>query len=197
MSRTDIINFLIKKNNYNTYLEIGVDYGENFNRIDCKFKESVDPANDNYSHANPTHKMTSDEYFDKIDGQNIIWDIIFIDGLHHQDQVDRDIMNSLKFLSDNGTIVVHDCNPESEEYQKVPRSSKRWNGDVWKSFVKFRSSSDYECLTIDTDEGVGIIRKNKPGGDKFEYDLTYDSLCKNRKNYLGLISINDFLKKYD
>ena len=37
-SRTDIINYFIKSRNYKTYLEIGVDNGENLMQIVCPDK---------------------------------------------------------------------------------------------------------------------------------------------------------------
>ena len=44
MKRTDIINALVNKYNYNTYLEIGVRHLEdNFNHINCIDKIGVDP----------------------------------------------------------------------------------------------------------------------------------------------------------
>ena len=50
--------------------------------------------------------MTSDEYFSKFKDK---FDIIFIDGLHHYEQVKKDIFNSLEILNSNGIILMHDC----------------------------------------------------------------------------------------
>ena len=50
--------------------------------------------------------MTSDEYFLKIKDTGIKFDIIFIDGLHLDYQVNLDLKNSLKHLSENGFIVI-------------------------------------------------------------------------------------------
>ena len=45
MDRIEIINSLIKKNNYKTYLEIGVRNPDDcFNHIVCNKKHSVDPG---------------------------------------------------------------------------------------------------------------------------------------------------------
>ena len=44
MVRTDIINFLIEQHGLKTYLEIGLDNPDaNFNKVNCRFKHSVDP----------------------------------------------------------------------------------------------------------------------------------------------------------
>lgn len=194
MKRHELINFLIEKYNFDNYLEIGVSNGENYKKINCKNKISVDPAEGFYAHANPTYKMTSDEFFEVVCAELEKFDIIFIDGLHHSEQVDKDIKNSLKFLNENGFIVLHDCNPISEESQVVPRVKRGvWNGDVWKSIVKFRNSnSEYGCVVIDDDFGLGVISSLIKKDESFEYTLTYDFLTKNREKYLGLINFEDF-----
>ena len=66
--------FLIKKFNYTKYLEIGIAGGECFRFIEAAYKVSVDPAEDRYAHANPTFKMTSDDFFKQ---NHEIFDIIF------------------------------------------------------------------------------------------------------------------------
>lgn len=195
--RHELINFLIEKFDLKNYLEIGVDNGSNYNKIICESKNSVDPAEGQYKHAIPTHKMTSDEFF-KNEAKNYApFDIVFIDGLHHSEQVDKDIENTIKFLTDDGFIILHDCNPLTEEVQIIPRKkSGVWNGDVWKSVVKFRNSdTELGCVVLDTDHGLGIISNKIKKNKKFEYDLTYKSLEKNREQYIGLIkTIEEILK---
>lgn len=193
MYRWDIINYFIKKYKFTKYLEIGLDNGQTFNTVSCNEKTSVDPALGQYSHANPTFKMTSDDFFKSIDG-NRTWDIIFIDGLHHADQVYRDINNSLRHLSDNGVIICHDMNPVDEMVQRVPRQTKKWNGDCWKAWVRMRSQrDDLYMKVIDTDEGLGIIRKNSTNALLDIPDrLRYPFLAENRKHVLNLIDIETF-----
>lgn len=198
MNRIAVINYLIKKFNYETYLEIGVSTGECFENIIIKNKESVDPAIGQYIVAKPTHKMTSDDFFKQ---NNKTFDIIFIDGLHHSEQVDRDINNSLLYLNENGTIILHDVNPMSELAQRVPRQSKSWNGDVWKSIVRHRlNNKEFGCISVDllpNDEGISVIKKsiNNPMTIPVPDILSYDWFEKNRIEALGLMNINDFLDK--
>lgn len=193
--RFELINFLIDKFNFKNYLEIGLDTGINFNQIKCQNKVSVDPALPPYEYVTPTYKMTSDEFFSEVSNQLELFDIIFIDGLHESKQVDRDIENSLNHLSDGGFIIVHDCNPMKEVHQHIPRVSKMWSGDVWKSIVKFRNGvSDHGCVVIDIDYGLGVISNRIPKSDKMRYRLNYQSLEDNRVNYLGLIGVEEFEK---
>lgn len=133
----------------------------------------------------PTYKMTSDQFFEQIAPGLDKWDIIFIDGLHESHQVDKDIENSLRSLTPNGSIVIHDCNPQDEIRQRVPRESRQWNGDVWKSVAKYRSQGG-RCVVIDTDEGLGWIHRSLEPPEPFEVEYTYQALDKNRELYLGL-----------
>lgn len=197
MKRYDLINFLIEKFKYKTYLEIGLDAGECFRNIRCETKISVDPAEGKYAHANPTHRMTSDNFF-KNNLQK--FDMIFIDGLHQAYQVEKDIQNSVQSLSENGTIVLHDANPETELCQLIPRQSEYWLGDTWKAIVKYRSTnSNPGCKVLrlmPNEEDCGIIKHNINSEFKLTLpdELTYSWLEKNRNEAIGLVTnVNEFL----
>lgn len=189
MTRTQIIQSLIDLHGYKSYLELGVQNGVNFNAVKCNNKVGVDP--DRKSKA--TIFQPSDLFFTL---NSETFDIIFIDGLHEADQVMRDLENAYVCLNKGGVIVVHDCNPEKEIHQRVPRESKIWNGDVWKAFIQFRSDDDF---VIDTDCGVGIIWQG--GGvhsvDLFNgLELVWTNFVQNKKRWLNLISVDEFKNKY-
>ena len=205
--RTEIINFLLSKNN-NSYLEIGVrNPDDNFNQIKAINKYSVDPGVEFKS--NPVDfKMTSDLFFQKLTNNEILnneikFDVIFIDGLHLANQVDKDISNALKFIKDDGFIVLHDCNPPSEwharenfQYLHTPAYGA-WNGTTWKAFLKWRFNPNVNSCCIDSDWGVGIISKKQEIGKKIEAEnsfFEFNMLDKNRKKYLNLISFESFKK---
>ncbi len=171
--RTDIINYFVSLIDAQYYLEIGVrDPRKNYNRVECANKFSVDPGIE--FEDNPVDfKMTSDLFFKNLKSNDLTitphikFDIIFIDGLHISDQVERDITNSLEFLNDNGFIILHDCNPPSEFHQREQynfvNSPARsfWNGTTWKAFYKFRHDNDLFSICFDCDWGVGIISKKQ------------------------------------
>ena len=203
MYRYDIINALIKKNKYKKYLEIGVRDNHCFNKIKIKDKSGVDPMQDEWEIKNNDYwdhskvpvkyRMTSDEYFKN---HKTKYDIIFIDGLHENEQVYRDIQNSLKCLNKGGTILMHDCLPEKEEHQIYPREISVWNGDVWKAFVRVRSErKDVEMSVIETDTGVGIItfdKKEKPAIEG-EPKLDWENYVKNKKEWMNIKSVDYFI----
>ena len=200
IKRWDIINAFIKKYDYKTFLEIGLDEGHCRDNVDIELKESVDPSD---VCDNPTYKTTSDHFFElqSLRQNPCTYDIIFVDGLHEANQVYRDIINSLKFLNEGGTILCHDIMPPHELSQVVPRMSGQWCGDCWKAWVKLLSErSDLDMYVVTEDYGVGVIRKgnrsvskemNKPI-DKMDWDF-YRSV-KNKMNY---ISYEEFCGKMD
>lgn len=189
-TRTEIINWLITRQGYTSYLEIGVGDGAHFRNVLCLDKESVDPAVGEYASANPTHRMTSDEFF----SQNArTFDLIFIDGLHHAEVVYRDLCSSLRVLRPNGTIVCHDLNPETEEMQRVPRETKDWTGDGWKAWVRLRTERPELAMVVsETDRGVGIIH---PGANwrgteisPKAIPLDWERFAVHRRQWLNLVA---------
>ena len=107
-----------------------------------------------------------------------------------------------KYLKENGTIILHDCNPPSEYHAKeniyfgLPISGE-WNGTVYKSLVKIRSKrNDLTLTTVDTDFGVGILTKEPSETIKTCSD-TWDFFDTNRKEILNLITPKQFEKIYN
>jgi hypothetical protein len=192
MKRTDIINVLIQKYGYKSYLEVGTqDPASNFDLINAECKVSVDP----FPRGEVTFVGTSDEYFESID-ESSKFDIIFIDGLHHNDQVLRDIENSLNHLSENGTIVCHDCLPTTELMQARDDHGGEWTGDVWKAIAELRVERiDLDIKVVNTDYGCGILRR----GTNIPYETTanyksYYHYSNNKWNMLNVISPEQFIQ---
>lgn len=198
IQRYHIINYLIEKYKLINYLEIGVFKGENIREIKALHKDGVDPGAEGYTPPEVNYPMTSDDFFELLKGhEDIKYDIIFIDGLHHSNQVTKDIINSLNHLVDNGFIIMHDCNPVSYEAQKIPRETTAWNGDTWKSFVNFKiHNPDFKCCVVDTDFGVGVIQKISNNYSIEIKDWEYESFDSNRKQLLNLISWDEFKTTY-
>lgn len=187
MYRVDLINNLIKKHNYTRYLEIGVRGGETLQAINCLNKDGVDPA------GNCNYVMKSDDFFNSY---KKIYDIIFVDGLHTGDQVIKDVNNSLLSLSDDGIIILHDCNPSEEAHQTESPTVPIWNGTVWKAIIHFRYNPDLFVAVINDDYGLGLIKKGKQNPLSYQKDINWENLVKNRKEWLNLISEEEYLK-YD
>ena len=178
MKRTDIINALIQKYGYKSYLEVGTqDPTSNFDKINIENKVSIDP----FPRGEVTFVGTSDEYFESISADTK-FDIVFIDGLHHNDQVLIDVNNALDHLNDGGTIICHDCLPSTEDMQARDDHGREWTGDVWKAIAELRVERiDLDIKVVNTDYGCGIIRRGT--------NIPYTPLTENYKTY-SYYSIN-------
>lgn len=214
MNRIDIINALINKNKYKSYLEVGVRNGDCFYAINCNHKVGVDP--DTTSAA--TNFLTSDVFFEKLAAGEPIYgigegemprtyDICFIDGLHASEQVIRDIKNCLAVLNPGGTIVMHDCLPHNEWVQKVPQQPEHdeWTGDTWKAYLyaKITLPLDTKIAVVDSDYGCGIIQPKThlllPELDlgftpnMFDYNRDF---IRYKQTQMNVISVGQFMKQF-
>jgi len=192
MLRTDVINTLISSHGFKSYLEIGVQNPvKNLYKINCAHKDGVDPD----PRAGANLCMTSDQFFKHYPDRK--YDLIFIDGLHEAGQVERDIENSLRALNPDGFIVMHDCNPTTEQMQRVPRIQSEWTGDTWKAFVKFRQRTDLVMYVVDTDYGVGVVTRGNSRPLLYTPNPTYEQFDRNRQEWLNLISVKQFKLLYN
>lgn len=165
---TQLLNALIEKYRLQSYLEIGVQKPENnFDKIRCSIKCSVDPD----PQAKAMFDCTSDEFFSV---NTNTFDIIFIDGLHHAGQVKRDFENSLRCLSDNGFIVIHDVLPENEVGTIVPRETKVWWGDVYKFAMQIKQYQGIDFKTFNIDNGCMLIWKDSNRNHDLWVDIGND-----------------------
>ncbi len=187
--RHAFINKAISKYNDCKYLEIGVADNNVFNSIPLKIQDKfgVDPS------EGGNYRMTSNEFFQK--HENIKFDVIFIDGLHHYEQCQEDCINAMSALNKNGIILFHDFLPRSYFEENVPRKQINWTGNVWKVAVELMNSKNVDFKICNIDMGVGIL-KLKNG---FEYkmmpelkDMNYTNFLEFYKNF-PLINSEDAL----
>ena len=189
-NRIEIVQNIINQKKYTSYLEIGTFKDELFAEVKCNKKIGVDPV------SGGNIRKTSDSFF--LENKEK-FDLIFIDGLHHYEQVKKDIVNSLDFLNDGGIILMHDCMPRDYYYQAVPRCQYEWNGDTWKAFLEFRSKQNVDSYCCYADQGIGVIlkRKNK---NKLDLDIknykkfSFNDYVENYQKYLNLIEYKDLIK---
>tara|TARA_Y100000401_G_scaffold96447_1_gene83505 strand:- start:321 stop:944 length:624 start_codon:yes stop_codon:yes gene_type:complete len=198
VKRYDLLNHLIDTYGFINYLEIGVWAGECIKNVKAEHKDGVDPGIegniDKHLPDECNYRISSDRFFELLEGEDIKYDLIFIDGLHYSQQVKKDIENSLKHLQPYGMIMLHDCNPQTYESQVVPRMSSTWHGDVWKAYVEFKHTHpQFKTYVVDTDCGCGIIVNNEDHSkSSWDFDYDYKNLEKNRIELLNLISVDEF-----
>lgn len=193
---SEIINKLVRDNSYKSYLEIGISSGNTFKEVICDVKDGVDPHGDR---SNPevvsfvTYPYTSDEFFEKYINKK--YDIVFIDGLHHCNQVLRDVYNSIVNLNSGGIILLHDTKPYTELMQRNPQPDEVamggiWTGDVWKAVAKFRSKeTNFICETINFDLGLSFIYEGSstPITIPSDEELTYEYYLENQAYILNFV----------
>lgn len=218
LNRIRIIQRLINTTGAKNYLEIGVNNGACFLRLRARYKMAVDPSfkipagrklkyfiKNPWNFNNHYFEQTSDDFFathrEMLSANRP--HLVLVDGLHTYEQALRDVINSLSFLDSGGMVLMHDCNPLTEQaglpgssidHIKTALSDYKgvWNGDVWKAIVHLRSlHADLEVFVLDCDHGIGVVRRGTP--EKmlpFTEDevraLTYGDLEKNREVFLNL-----------
>lgn len=188
-SRMDLVQEIIDKKKFNSYLEIGCDDDFLFSKVKINEKIGVDPV------SGGNFKGTSDKFFQQ---NSVFFDCIFIDGLHEYNQVYKDIMNSINYLKEDGCIILHDCLPTSIHQQAVPRYKSSWTGDVWKAIVNIRTKPELDTVTCNIDHGLSIIRKKKNQDPlkisvKNFKDLKFKDFYDNHKIYMRIMNYNETL----
>lgn len=187
---TQLLNALIEKYGYRSYLEIGVQNpANNFDKVKCRIKVGVDPEVEDDTRLIST--MTSDEFFKKaIETDALPFDLIFIDGLHHADQVKRDFENAMRCLSPNGRIVIHDVLPENEQGTLVPRQTKQWWGDVYKWAMTIYEYNGIAYKTFNIDNGCMVVWKN-PEIKAYPPSFTPKWTWHSHRHNLHLLNVTD------
>lgn len=155
------INDLIERNNYKSYLELGVDNACTWVSVGCDEKTGVD-INPNChlidNNSGVQHKITSDTdcFFKDVTRK---FDLIYIDASHEKEQTRRDFLNSVSCLNKNGIIVMHDIFPKTEKDTLPSASGDVF--DVWMSLCDFLKFKDV-CVCVNNayragdNDAVGI-----------------------------------------
>ncbi len=161
------------------YLEIGVCTNEVFNSVPLSIsnKVGVDPV------QGGTHRMTSDQFFKENKKK---FSVIFIDGLHEYEQCQKDCINALNSLEDDGIVLFHDFLPRNALEENVPPKQRTWSGDVWKVAVEINNSKNMDFVIVNIDRGIGLLKIKKG----FEYIKNNELKNKDFDHF-----INDYYKK--
>lgn len=151
-----------------TYLEIGVANGASLAMAgaDCH-AIGIDPGftlSRTISAWAKLFYVPSDDYFAQQDTRALLGgkpvELSFIDGLHTFDQVFRDLINVMPFLSNTSHVFLHDVYPVHAITAERVRKSIFWTGDVWKVTFLVREFLPWlEFTTIPTaPSGLFLIK---------------------------------------
>jgi hypothetical protein len=176
----ETINEIIKEKGYTSYLEVGVAKLDNFKHIKCDVKLGIDPI---ATESPNIKKLDSDAFFDANTDK---FDCIFIDGLHHAEQLEKDVINAYNSLNKGGCIIMHDINPFTKEMAMVPRIQEQWTGDCFKCWAGIVTTTKLKTEYKAEKYGLGVIYKTlaKPKEGMTLSDLTYEEFAENRSTYI-------------
>jgi len=118
------------------------------------------------------YHMSTDQFFEQ--NQNK-FDMVFIDACHNIDFVIRDVMNSIKILTNNGLILLHDTYPVTREMTSPSLCS---NSYLIVGFLKTKCKK-IELINLPISPGLCIIH----GCAEFVYG--------NLDNYSATVAVRD------
>lgn len=194
--RWEVINWLITKKGYESYLEVGVKDGYCYDRVKCVEKKGIDI--DLKTDSDGTVQISSDDFFTGPKRQEC-FDIIFIDGDHHEKQVLTDITNALGALSEDGAIVMHDCNPKKAVYATPERGENQplWSGTAYRAYLRFKEVDErLSMCVVDVDWGCGVITFGRQELIDLPENYVWEDFDKNRVEWLNLISVEEFKRRF-
>ena len=86
--------------------------------------------------------------------------LVFIDGDHRYEQVEKDFFNFVPYVVDNGYILLHDTYPPNEEYLSESRC-----GTVYALRQEIERDGRFDCITLPRGCAIGVgltIVRKKP-----------------------------------
>lgn len=169
MDRYEFLTELHKIVKPRRYLEIGVQTGASLTLArEAETAVGVDPDMGNLSHDCTFATLvetTSDEFFAAEpdftgpDGESWL-DLVFIDGLHHAEQVWRDLYNAATVAHPDTVYVLDDVLPRNQVEASRDMCPGDWTGDVWKVYAGLSNMGGVTLkLLVDTfPTGVLVIK---------------------------------------
>jgi len=173
----DIFSSIHRNRQPRVYLEIGVATGKSLALartgtralgVDPALAEQKGPLYHSPENTPQLYGITSDDFFATLDVAKEMgqpnFNVAFIDGLHHFDQVLRDFINLEKFAGPDSVILVHDCLPINVQVAKRERTTAFWTGDVWKIIPCLKTvRPDLEIVTFPAPPaGLAMVRRLDP-----------------------------------
>lgn len=174
LNRYEFLTALHKLVGTRTYLEIGVQTGASLqcatSSPNIKKIIGVDPELGNLQYdpeGSILIETTSDEFFDTFglaDGKTQAdsdIDVVFIDGLHHSDQVWKDLAHAVQLGHPKTLYVLDDVLPRNDAEASRDMIPGDWTGDVWKvlDLIGYFADTDEHLITlVDTfPTGIAVI----------------------------------------
>lgn len=170
--RPAVINSLLKRAIEKRYLEVGLYFGETFEKVSALSSVGVDPCPrfrvGNLPSKYIVHRAFSDDFFSELPSSEI-FDVVFVDGLHEAHQCLRDVLNSIDHLSNDGAVVIDDvwprdiysANPNQkaahrERLRQTGEKHRDWQGDVYRTLMWLADNLPNAEITIVGNSGGAL-----------------------------------------
>lgn len=154
-----------------SYVEIGVATGDSLRRVtpsDVAIAVDPQPQLASIPPRTQVFTSTSDAFFANHDLGRMLggrpFDLAFIDGLHHHEQVLKDLRNLERFAGSESVVLLHDSLPVSHWATTRPPAIHFWTGDVWQAvaaLVELRPELAVATLASKP-SGLTILRGLEP-----------------------------------
>lgn len=152
-----------------TYLEIGVDRGDSMAVVRPRTRAlGVDPVTraDRVLPPNATVVETTSDAFFASGMPDTAIDLAFIDGLHHHEQVLRDLAGIEAHLAPGGVVVIDDVIPLDAATATRERTTAFWTGDVYKAVIVLaRARRDLRLRVVPCRPAGLAVLDRFPGGE--------------------------------
>src|ERR1043165_2010002 len=159
--KTDIIHFLTDLYGYRRYPEIckrstGGLYGKidrsrfgTCHRLMYRCPASYDDGME-VNFRSPD--MRTDDLFGQMRAWGLSYDVVLVDSFHTYDASYRDLVDAVGIITEQGTVVVHDCYPPDENLIAPEWVVGAWCGVSFIAFIDFlRNNPQLTRTTVDTD----------------------------------------------
>jgi len=215
--KTDIVKHLSDLNGYRSYLEICTPTtGGEFAKVDASrfdvCHRLMYRCPDDFADGLPIDFRVSapdnTQCVEEMHREGRRYDIILVDSWHEYEPSYRDLRNALSLVTENGSIVVHDCLPPGDNLISPTHQPGPWCGVTFMAFIDFVTQNKaLNYRTVDADYGCGIIQRcnetpidvpaalleawNERRGDP---ESAFRFLQDNKQDLLRLVSIEEFIR---
>jgi len=156
-----LIPLLVEAMGVTTYLELGTDQNQTIGKVRCPRRIGVDKAAALCEGA-IMFSMPIQAFIGEKAGSLAPFQFVFIDADHSAESVGQDFRGIWPFVEDEGLVVLHDTNPETESDTDPGLCGDAWKfaHDLW-----LRQHHDcYESLTLPYHPGLTLVRKRVSWG---------------------------------
>ncbi len=174
------INSLLNNTSNAWYLEIGVYKGFTFELIQASHRIGIDPKPKcRLLFSSGTFSLEQKEsdtfFFENRNNNLLLFDVVYIDGLHDFWQCYKDVINALNMLSENGFILIDDVKPtnkmaatkisdvDAKFAVSIDTQESEWQGDVFlvlEALIRFHFL-DIEMWTLSSEDRFQTVLKKK------------------------------------